>query len=262
MNDTAHVPTVRTAAGSSGATSRRNLLAGVGALAALSGLAACAPAAAPESTPTPSTPVPGTPEEALERLKTGNERFAASAAKHPNQGADARAGTAEHQAPWALVHGCVDSRVAPELVFDQGIGDIFTTRTAGAVLDDTLVGSMEFAAGSPYEVPVLVILGHTGCGAVTATVEAVAAAPDNPRAPGEVADIVDEIAPVVRAADPVEDQKAFIDAVVAANTLAVAEALVERSQIIRDAVEAGRTRVIAAVYDLDTGLVDWEPRRS
>lgn len=258
MHNTFHAPTTDSTPGSPGATTRRSLLAGVGALAALSGLAACAPAeAGPESTPAPSTP-----EEALERLTAGNKRFAAGEAKHPNQNVDARTATEDHQAPWALVHGCVDSRVAPELVFDQGIGDIFTTRTAGAVLDDTLVGSMEFGAGSPYEVPLLVILGHTGCGAVTATVEAVAANPEEPEAPGEVADIIDEIAPVVRATDPVEDQAAFIDDVVAANALAVAEALIERSQIIRDAVEAGRTRVIAAVYDLNTGLVDWKPLRA
>lgn len=250
MNDSVHAPATGTA-------SRRSLLAGAGALAALTGLAACAPAAAPAGVQAPSTP-----EEALDLLKAGNERFAAGDAKHPNQGSEARTGVADHQAPWALVHGCVDSRVAPELVFDQGIGDVFTTRTAGAVLDDTIVGSMEFAVGSPYEVPVLVILGHTGCGAVTATVKAVAADPDDPQAPGEVADIVDEIAPLVRAADPVADRAAFIDDVVRANTLAVAEALVERSQIIRDAVDAGRTRVVAAVYDLETGLVDWAPAGS
>ncbi|WP_102157648.1 carbonic anhydrase [Zhihengliuella halotolerans] len=239
--------------------SRRSLLAGAGALATLSALSACAPAPAAEHE---DAPAPTTPEEALGTLRAGNERFAAGEAHHPNQGVDARTDVAGHQTPWALVHGCVDSRVAPELVFDQGIGDIFTTRTAGAVLDDTLVGSMEFAVGSPYEVPALIILGHTGCGAVTATVDAVAADPENPQAPGEVADIVDEIAPVVRDAASLADQSEFVDSVVRANTVAVAEALVERSAIIRAAVDAGRTRVVPAVYDLETGLVDWSPAGS
>jgi carbonic anhydrase len=164
---------------------------------------------------------------------------------------------AEHQHPWALLHGCVDSRVAPELVFDQGVGDVFTTRNAGAILDDTIVGSMEFALSAPYEVPLVVILGHTGCGAVTATIEALVAAPRRPTAPGEVQDIVDEIAPVARRVRPSADPAGRVDAVVRANTRAVAAALVQRSTIVREAVEAGRTRVVPAVYDLSTGRVDW-----
>lgn len=198
------------------------------------------------------------PAEVLERLRVGNDRFRGDRAEHPRQDADARARVAEHQHPWALVHGCVDSRVAPELVFDQGVGDLFTTRTAGAVLDDTIVGSMEFAVGSPYAVPVLVILGHTGCGAVTATVDALAASPSHPSAPGEVLDIVREIAPAARGVAPDDDKAAYVDAVVRAHTVSVAEALVRRSAIIREAVDAGRTRVVPAVYDLGTGRVDWK----
>ena len=198
-----------------------------------------------------------TPAEALEKLKAGNARFAAGEADHPHQSEDARAAVSEHQHPWALVHGCVDSRVSPELVFDQGIGDVFVTRTAGAILDDTIVGSMEFATGSPYETPIIVIMGHTGCGAVTATVDLLKKNPTNPQAPGEVIDILNEIAPVARKVPAQRDAAAHVDEVVRANARAVAEALVRRSAIIRDAVAKGRTQVVPAVYDLGTGKVDW-----
>jgi len=117
---------------------------------------------------------------------------------------------------------------------------------------------MEFAVGSPYAVPVIVIMGHTGCGAVTATVEALTASPSRPSVPGEVLDIVREIAPVARRVPGDDDQTAYVDAVVRANTVAVADALVRRSAIIRKAVDHGRTRVVPAVYDLGTGRVDWE----
>jgi len=207
--------------------------------------------------PSPDAGAAPTPDEAQARLEAGNARFANGEATHPNQGVTAREDVAEHQHPWALIHGCVDSRVSPELVFDQGIGDLFTTRTAGAVLDDTIVGSMEFAVGSPYETPLVVILGHTGCGAVTATVNALQADPDAPTAPGEVLDIVNEIAPVARSVPPNPDKSAYVDEVVHANAVAVAAALVQRSQIIRDAVAAGRTRVVPAVYDLESGRVSW-----
>jgi carbonic anhydrase len=238
--------------------SRRHLI-GLGGLATLAPLTACrADPDAPDPSPPGGVADPEgriSPADALDRLMAGNERFASGAATHPHQDLDARRAVAEHQHPWALVHGCVDSRVSPELVFDQGVGDVFSTRTAAAVLDDTIVGSMEFALGSPYEVPLIVILGHTGCGAVTATVDALAAAPTRPSAPGEVLDIVNEIVPVARRVRPDPDRTAFVDAVVRANTVAVADALVRRSRIVRRAVQAGRTRVVPAVYDLETGQV-------
>lgn len=236
-------------------------LTGLTAALALSGCQSPASTAEggspPSATPVPEVPRPKTPAEALARLKEGNTRYVTGAAIHPKQDAEARHEVAEHQEPWALVHGCVDSRVAPELLFDQGIGDMFTTRTAGAVLDDTIVGSMEFGVGSPYEVPILVILGHTACGAVTATVNAMEADREHPEAPGEVVSIVDEIAPVAREIEPLDDKAAYIDEVVHANTRAVVDALLERSKIIRDAVDAGRTKVVPAVYDLDSGEVTW-----
>ena len=251
---------------SKGATLSRRRLIGLVGLAAASAVAACQ-AGPTTGSNSPSGPAsPGnttatatgiTPTDALARLKAGNVRFATGEATHPNQGVEAREAVAEHQHPWALIHGCVDSRVAPELVFDQGVGDVFTTRTGAAVMDDTIVGSMEFAVSSPYETPLIVILGHTGCGAVTATVDAMQAVPPNPSAPGEVLDIVNEIVPVARQVPPNPDKAAFIDDVVRANSIAVAAALVRRSKIMREAVDAGRTQIIPAVYDLATGRVSW-----
>lgn len=245
---TSHHSVQRRAPRPDGAALSRRRIMGLGGLIAASSLTACQAAdpSSPGAAPEPQTKVSG--REALRRLRAGNARFAAGQATHPNQGDEAREAVAEHQHPWALIHGCVDSRVTPELVFDQGVGDVFTTRTAAAILDDTIVGSMEFALGSSL----IVILGHTGCGAVTATVDALEADPARPTAPGEVIDIVDAIAPVARRVQPDPDKAAYVDDVVRANTVAVAEALVRRSKIVREAVAAGRTRVVPAVYDLDT----------
>ena len=111
-----------------------------------------------------------TPDEALARLRAGNERWVAGTARHPNQSLARRRAVAGKQQPYAVVMGCIDSRVAPELVFDAGIGDLFVLRTAAHTLDDLIEGSDEYG---PAEngTPVLLVLGHQRCGAVTAAVE-------------------------------------------------------------------------------------------
>ncbi|MBM7766685.1 carbonic anhydrase [Glutamicibacter nicotianae] len=189
-------------------------------------------------------------------LRAGNQRYCAGKPEHPNQATSRRSEQAEHQSPFALIHGCVDSRVTPELLFGQGIGDLFVTRTAGAVLDDTLVGSMVFAVSSPYSVPLLVILGHTACGAVT-TLKAMEKDAGNPRLPGEMDDFAEQIAPIARTAGVEGSGSEAVDTVVQANARAVVEQLLERPAIIRKAVEEQRTRVVPAVYDLGTGEVSW-----
>ncbi|WP_347038458.1 carbonic anhydrase [Glutamicibacter halophytocola] len=130
-------------------TSRRKLLAGATGLLALAGLSACASEKSPQATTVGHAATPKTPDGVLKALTEGNQRFTSGQVQHPNQDSQRRGEQAGHQSPFALVHGRVDSRVAPEMLFDQGIGDLFVTRTAGAVLDDTLVGSMEFAVSSP-----------------------------------------------------------------------------------------------------------------
>ena len=238
-------------------TSRRKLLAGATGLLALAGLSACASEKSPQATTVGHATTPKTPDGVLKALTEGNQRFTSGQVQHPNQDSQRRGEQAGHQSPFALVHGCVDSRVAPEMLFDQGIGDLFVTRTAGAVLDDTLVGSMEFAVSSPYSVPLLVILGHSACGAVTGTLKAMEANPRDPQLPGEMEDFADQIAPVARSQKVSGSGSEAVSQVVEANALAVAKQLVERSAIIRKAVEEQRTRVVPAVYDLETGEVSW-----
>ncbi|MGQ3383135.1 carbonic anhydrase [Glutamicibacter sp. TV12E] len=238
-------------------TSRRNLIAGATGLLALAGLGACASDKSVQATPVNHVAVPKTPDDVLKALAEGNQRYVAGNVQHPNQDSHRRDEQAEHQTPFALIHGCVDSRVAPEMLFDQGIGDLFVTRTAGAVLDDTLVGSMEFAVSAPYSVPLLVVLGHTACGAVTGTLKAMEANPEDPALPGEMDDFAEQIAPVARSQEVSGTGSAAVSEVVKANALAVAKQLVERSEIIRKAVQEQRTRVVPAVYDLETGEVSW-----
>lgn len=125
------------------------------------------------------------------------------------------------------------------------------------MLDDTLVGSMEFAVSSPYSVPLLVVLGHTACGAVTGTLKAMEKDAGNPHLPGEMEDFAAQIAPVARTAGVEGSGSEAVDTVVQANARAVVEQLLERSAIIRKAVEEQRTRVVPAVYDLETGEVSW-----
>ncbi|WP_240646000.1 carbonic anhydrase [Georgenia sp. SYP-B2076] len=121
---------------------------------------------------TSTTPTPQiSPAEAWRRLEEGNARFVADAMQHPSQGADRRAAVAQNQQPYAVLFGCSDSRVAAEIIFDQGLGDLFVVRTAGHVLDTTVIGSIEFGV-EELGAPLVVVLGHDHCGAVGAATQA------------------------------------------------------------------------------------------
>src|SRR5262245_51956921 len=111
------------------------------------------------------------PVTAWKALKEGNERFVAGMPEHPSQSIEHRASLAEEQRPTAVVFGCADSRVAAEIIFDQGLGDMFVVRTAGHVIDAAVLGSIEYAV-SVLDVPLIVVLGHDSCGAVKATLTA------------------------------------------------------------------------------------------
>src|SRR6476620_3609104 len=137
----------------------------------------------------PSVPA----DEALSRLKAGNERFAQSKVSAGQPVAARRAATAQTQHPFAIIVGCADSRTAPEIIFDQGIGDLFVVRTAGNLVDDYALGSIEYAVehlGSRL----IVVLGHERCGAVTAAL-------DGGAAPGHINALVRDIQPVVAASE-------------------------------------------------------------
>lgn len=139
-----------------------------------------------------------TGDEALERLLEGNRRFVAGTPEHPRQDAQRRAEQAEGQTPFAVILGCSDSRVPPEVVFDQGVGDLFVVRVAGNTAADQLtLGSIEFGV-SVLECPLLLVLGHEKCGAVTAAVDTIV---KGQRPGGRLDTLVDPIAPAVEGPD-------------------------------------------------------------
>lgn len=221
---------------------RRFLLGAGGAVAgsiALSGFRASAAAAAGTNL---------TPDQALAALMAGNKRFVSSKAKHPHQSRERIGVVAKGQHPFAIVLGCADSRVGVELLFDQGVGDLFVNRVAGNVVDDLLLGSMEYAA-EEFVPPLVMVLGHERCGAVAATQGCVRG---GSTAPGHIQAIVETLTPIVG------PYAAGVDAVekgVQANIRAQVGAVLERSAIIREKVEAGHMKVVGARYDLDSGVV-------
>jgi carbonic anhydrase len=194
-----------------------------------------------------------TGDQAIQALKDGNARFVAGKARHPDQGLARVKELAAGQTPFAAVLGCADSRVPPELLFDQGFGDLFVVRVAGNVADPVDIGSVEYAA-EHLGVPAIVILGHHGCGAVKATADAVA---KGQKVEGNLGAIVAEIAPAVDQAGHVAAREGLVNDAVHANARRTAAALVERSPLIRELVEHGRLKIVPAVYDLDTGTIEW-----
>jgi carbonic anhydrase len=233
---------------------RRQLLksvpaaAAAGALLAVSGrtLAAEIPAMSEESQRNM------TPEQALRALKDGNERFINGKMRHRNLMAQVRA-TASGQYPFAVVLGCIDSRVPPELVFDQGIGDIFSPRIAGNFANTDIIGSIEFAtklAGAKL----VLVLGHTECGAIKG-------ACDNVQL-GDLTQTLSNIAPAVYAVNDIRDDrtsknKAFVQKVADENVRLTVQALTERSAILKDLVAGSRLRVVGAMHDVATGRVSF-----
>ena len=188
------------------------------------------------------------PAEALARLKTGNQHFVANKLEHPRQTATRRTELATSQHPFAVVLACADSRTSPELVFDQGLGDVFVVRVAGNVLNDETVGSIEYAV-EHLGTQLIVVLGHERCGAVKAARETIAAKAE---APGHIQSLVKAIAPAVEATAG-EDAEATAKA----NELNVAKELRESAPILKELVEKGTVSVVAAHYDLDTGAVEF-----
>ena len=190
-----------------------------------------------------------TPQEALAQLQAGQARFLAGTPAHPHQDSARREEIATGQMPFATVLTCSDSRVSPEILFDQGLGDLFVVRVAGNVSDTDEVGSMEYGAGHLHT-PLLVVLGHSGCGAVKAVL-------DQAQVHGSIPELVDNIAPAVaqaRAAAP--GATLFAEAVKLNVWQSIAD-LLQRSAEIRELVHTGQLQVVGAVYDLPTGAVQW-----
>jgi carbonic anhydrase len=183
-------------------------------------------------------------DTALAKLKEGNARFSSSEVSKAKPTAARRAETAQAQHPFAIVLGCADSRTAPEIVFDQNIGDLFVVRTAGNLVDEHALGSIEYAVDH-LGARLIVVLGHTRCGAVTA-----ALASDT--APGHVQSLVRDIQPAVKAAKGKDGN--VTDLTVAENARLMAAKIRNEASLGEFAKEV---RIISGVYDLDTGKVEW-----
>ena len=194
-----------------------------------------------------------TADEALQHLKDGNQRFVDGKTKNPNSDAARRTETAkEGQHPFVTILGCSDSRVPLERVFDYGIGDLFVVRVAGNVAGSDELGSIEYAAGHLHT-PLLVVLGHTKCGAVGAAVEKAPVA-------GFLKPLVALIAPAVERAHEKTPQAAGDALVVAAIKENVWQSIADtltKSAEVRELVETGKLKVVGALYNVETGQVEW-----
>ena len=190
---------------------------------------------------------PWTPAEAWAKLARGNQRFVAGEHWHPNQDAARRDSLTGGQAPFAVFFGCADSRVAAEIIFDRGLGDLFVVRTAGHVIDAGVLGSIEFGVGI-LDIPLVVILGHDSCGAVSATVDAVQS---GVMPLGYIRDIVERVTPSVLAAHQAGMTNA--DEIEAEHVRHTLRLLTERSSLIADRIASGRLAVVGAAYALRDG---------
>lgn len=188
-----------------------------------------------------------TPALAWRRLREGNERFVNGESRHPNQDAARRSSLLEGQNPFAVIFGCADSRLAAEIIFDLGLGDAFVVRTAGQVIDDAVLGSLEYSI-SELKVPLIAILGHDSCGAVTATKGAVET---GEMPPGFIRDLVERITPSVLTAK--RNGQEEVNDMVVEHVKQTAERLADSSRVISDAIEEGRVAVIGLSYKLGEG---------
>jgi carbonic anhydrase len=196
--------------------------------------------------------------DALERLREGNRRFVSGVRSldrliSQTRRSDFVAG----QEPFAVILGCSDSRVPVEIVFDQGLGDLFVIRVAGNIVAPSQIGSVEFAA-ERFGTRLVVILGHTRCGAVEATLEHLRQATGQP--PGSMSSIVDRIRPSVEgvlATDVREDRDALVRHAVRANVRASADHLRRGSGVLERLIERDALRVVGGEYSIETGVVDF-----
>jgi carbonic anhydrase len=193
------------------------------------------------------------PLTAWKALKEGNERFVAGKPEHPSQSIDHRASLAAGQKPTAVIFGCADSRVAAELIFDQGLGDMFVVRTAGHVIDSAVLGSVEYAV-TILNVPLVVVLGHDSCGAVNA---ALAAIDDGAIPGGFVRDVVERVAPSILMGR--REGLTRVDEFEERHVRETVAQLMSRSSAIAERVSAGSLAIAGVTYHLAPGravLVD------
>ncbi|AWK75319.1 carbonic anhydrase [Rhodococcus oxybenzonivorans] len=187
------------------------------------------------------------PVSAWKSLRQGNERFVNGTSLHPSQGVADRAKLVGGQHPTAVLFGCGDSRVAAEIIFDQGLGDMFVVRTAGHVLDDAVLGSIEYAVGV-LNVPLIVVLGHDSCGAVKATLDAL---DDGNIPPGFIRSIVERVAPSILKGR--REGLSTVDELEGRHVVETGALLMQRSRIIAEKVESGACAIAGVTYKLSDG---------
>ncbi len=199
--------------------------------------------------PGPSLPA----DEVIQLLKAGNARHVAEQTLHDQQGGDRREElAAAGQRPIATILGCSDSRAPLELLFDQGVGDIFVVRVAGNIAGPSELGSIDYGVGH-LGTPVVLVLGHTSCGAVTAAVQSA-------KVHGNISEIVNQIRPAVAKArewSPNASGEELLNKSIKANVWLTMEHILRKSQEVRAQVEAGRILLVGGVYDLVSGQVSW-----
>ena len=191
-----------------------------------------------------------TPADVWREMVRGNERFVRGEPLHPRQDVERRTELSLGQAPHAALFGCSDSRLSAEIIFDKGLGDLFVVRNAGQVISESVVGSLEYAV-SVLKVPLIVVLGHDACGAVSAAIDSVQ--PNATPLPPHIASLTDKIVPAVRRAavisngnpDPIDVGREHLRDTIAE--------LIASSELISDAIAAGTLAVVGANYRLTEG---------
>jgi carbonic anhydrase len=191
------------------------------------------------------------PTDVWREMMRGNDRFVAGEPLHPRQDIEHREKLAEAQAPHAALFGCSDSRLAAEIIFDKGLGDLFVVRNAGQVISDSVVGSLEYAV-AVLQVPLILVLGHDECGAVKAAIDQAGA--DAPPLPPHILNLIAPIGPAVARAERIDGVPDALDVGREHLRDTVAE-LLERSELISDAIAAGTLAVVGANYRLSEGRV-------
>jgi carbonic anhydrase len=201
---------------------------------------------------TPDRQKSTTPDDAIARLKAGNERFTAGKSINCDLMAQVKQ-TAKDQSPFAAILGCIDSRVPPELVFDQRIGDVFCARVAGNIVNTDIIGSLEYSV-KVVGARAIVVLGHNSCGAIKAAV-------DNVKL-GNITALLKNFQPALATLTKADGQRdshnyPLVQKVAEANARLTAASLPKRSPIIKELVDAKQLKIAAAMHDITTGKVSW-----
>jgi carbonic anhydrase len=186
------------------------------------------------------------PDAATKKRIDGNRRFVNGESQHPNQSAERRLAVAKGQKPFAVVVTCSDSRVCPEILFDQGLGDLFVIRVAGNTIGNLELGSIEYAV-EHLEAHLVIVVGHERCGAVDAAIK-------GGHLPGHIGELTTPIKPAVDATKGYKGD--IVDAAVRHNAKYVAENLKVRESLIKELIAKGEVKVLGARYDLDSGLIE------